>query len=302
MGDGTGGYEQRYVEGAGVQLSYTDWGPADGRAVILLHGLQTQSHTWDPIAQELAMDRRVLSLDFRGHGDSDWSREGYYLRHFASDVRALVDGLQLSSYDLVGHSLGSRVAAIFAGQRPNGLGRVVMCDAGPEFPKAASAFAKDALGGTAPVRGFRDETAALAYFREAHPEWRQDFVELHARHQLRRNWAGKLVFKADPDLFWLLGSAGAADDGSVWNALDEIDVPVLVLRGSRSPFLDGDLVDQMLARLADGQADVLDTGHYIPREAPDEFLTVVRRFLDQPQEATQQSSAAGRRPGTGSPA
>ena len=42
--------------------------------VVMLHGLNVQCHTWDPIARELAADYHVICMDMRGHGDSDWAR------------------------------------------------------------------------------------------------------------------------------------------------------------------------------------------------------------------------------------
>lgn len=268
-------------EHAGLRLHYTHWNPDGERVAVLLHGLNVQAHTWDPVAAALADDGyRVLCPDLRGHGRSDWSRDGYYAHDFAADLAALADQLRLDGFDLVGHSLGCRVGLVYAAQHPGRVHRLVLSDAGPEFPPEAIEFANrvvSSAGGT--VRGFDDEAQARAYYDEQHPEWQPIFRELHVRHQLRRNWAGKLVFRADPDLFWLLGSAGREDDRRIWEAVDGLAVPTLILWGERSPFFSEDIARRMLARMRDARLVRTPTGHYIPREAPEAFLRELRAFL-----------------------
>jgi pimeloyl-ACP methyl ester carboxylesterase len=275
-----GRYTDRFVQVNGLRLHYTDWNPAGTRHVILLHGLNVQAHTWDPVADDLARDHHVIALDLRGHGESDWSRDGYYLRDFAADVIALADHLGLDRFDLIGHSLGCRIGLVAAGEHPERVRSLVLSDAGPEFPQAAIDFANNVVssaGGA--VRGFTTEAEARAYYEGMHPEWVPVFRDLHVKHQLRPNWAGKLVFRADPDLFWLLGSAGREDDALCWEMTDRLTMPTLILWGERSPFFSEEIAGRMLERMADGRLERTDTGHYIPREAPEEFLRLVRGFL-----------------------
>lgn len=277
-----GRYTDRYVQIGGLRLHYTDWNPHGPRTVMLLHGLNVQAHTWDPVADDLARDHHVIALDLRGHGESDWTRDGYYLRDFAADVVGLADHLGLGSFDLIGHSLGCRIGLVVAGEHPDRVRSLVLSDAGPEFPPEAIEFANNVVssaGGA--VRGFVDEAEGMAYYEGMHPEWEQIFRDLHVRHQLRRNWAGKLVFRADPDLFWLLGSAGREDDGLCWEMTARLTMPTLILWGRRSPFFSEEIANRMLEKMADGRLERTDTGHYIPREAPAEFLRIVRGFLSQ---------------------
>jgi len=275
-------YTDEYVDLDGLRLHYTDWNPGADRHVLLLHGLNVQCHTWDPVAAELARDRHVIALDLRGHGLSDWTRDGYFVTDFAADVQGLADAIGLETFDIVGHSLGCRVGIVYAGEHPERVRKLVLSDAGPEFPQAALEFANKVVSSAGgETRGFGTEEEALAYYRGNHPEWQPVFWDLHVRHQLRRNWAGKLIFRADPDLFWLLGSAGRRDDPIVWEGVDKLTMPTLILWGERSPFFDDDIAGRMLERMADGRLVRTSTGHYIPREAPDEFLAIVRDFLDE---------------------
>lgn len=278
----TGRYSDGFVEVASdLRLHYTDWNPQGGRPVLLVHGANVQLHTWDPVADRLAQSRRVVCLDLRGHGDSDWTRDGYRAESFVSDIAAFTSRLEMVPFDYVGHSLGARVGLAYAGAHPRTVRRLVLSDTGPEVPREGAKFAQNVVGSAGEVRGFRSREEALAHFQKLHPEWQPVFHRLHARHQLRENWAGKLVFKADPDLFWMTGSAGLREIPWIWEMTARITAPTLVLWGRRSGFFDDDLIGRMRAVIPDMEVARTDTGHYIPREAPEEFTLLVLDFLDR---------------------
>jgi pimeloyl-ACP methyl ester carboxylesterase len=273
-------YRDRFVDADGLRLHYTDWNPDAERAMMLVHGLQVQAHTWDPIAEDLARDAHIVCPDLRGHGLSGWPEEGYPLDGFVADLRRVADDAGLRTFDLVGHSLGARIAIAFAAAHPDAVDRLILSDTGPELPPKASAFTKTIVGAVGgDVRGFSNQEQAYEYYRERHPEWQQRFIDLHVEHQLRRNWAGKLVFRSDPDLFWLLGSAGRRDDARLWDALSRCTMPTLIMWGQRSDFFTEDIARRMLDRLPDATLLRTDTGHYIPRERPDVFIEQLRRFV-----------------------
>jgi pimeloyl-ACP methyl ester carboxylesterase len=273
-------YVDEYVQAGDLRLHYTDFNPSGERTTVLVHGLQVQAHTWDPLAEELMTDRRVVCPDLRGHGLSGWPPEGYLLDGFVDDLDAVIEATGAGSVELVGHSLGARIAIAYAARRPPIVEKLILSDAGPELPPAANAFTQKivgAIGGD--VRGFADEEQAYSFYRERHPEWKERFIDLHVCHQLRRNWAGKLIFRADPDLFWILGSAGRRDDARLWAALEACTMPTLIMWGRRSDFFTEDIAERMLELLPQGSLVRMDSGHYIPREIPEAFLAQVRDFL-----------------------
>jgi pimeloyl-ACP methyl ester carboxylesterase len=275
-----GRYADGYVDSGGVRLHYTEWNPEGSQTVVLVHGLNVQTHTWDPIAEALSDRYRVICPDLRGHGDSAWAPD-YWLPSFVSDLAALTSQLGLSPFSLVGHSLGARIVLAFAGEHTDQVDKVALSDTGPQMSASGSKFTQSVLATSASVKGFRDENEAAALFREQNPEWREVYIRLHARHQLRRNWADKLVFKADPELFWLTGSAGKRDDSLVWERTAQITVPTLVLRGELSPFIDDELAERMLDALKSGSiVTIPNCGHYIPRENPEALMAAIVPFLE----------------------
>jgi pimeloyl-ACP methyl ester carboxylesterase len=265
-----------------LQIHYLDWNSGGQRPVILIHGINVQAHTWEPIAEALARHRRVIAVDLRGHGDSEWARQGYALSSFVADLLALADHLGLATFDLVGHSLGARVALAAAGEFPDRVTRLVLSDTGPEVARGGAEFSRDIVASTSNVRGFKTRDEVLEHYRRLHPDWQPVFLELHATHQVRANWAGRLVFKSDPELFWLTGSAGARENPYLWEICERIKAPVLIMWGTRSPFLDQRIADRMLHAMPSAELVRIDAGHYIPREVPTVFISVLSQFLDRP--------------------
>jgi pimeloyl-ACP methyl ester carboxylesterase len=115
-----------------VTLAYDVRG--DGPPMVLLHGLGERAADWDPVRAALAADHTTYAVDLRGHGDSDWPGE-YSHDLIEADVVALLDLLGLASVVLVGHSMGGSVAFRIAARRPDLVGRLVIEDVIPPFPR-----------------------------------------------------------------------------------------------------------------------------------------------------------------------
>ena len=96
---------------------------------MILHGLFGFSDNWQTHAKKLAEYYRVILVDLRNHGHSDWDNEFSY-EIMADDVKELVDDLQLSELILVGHSMGGKVAINFAQKHEELLEKLVIVDMG----------------------------------------------------------------------------------------------------------------------------------------------------------------------------
>ncbi len=273
-------YQDEWLVLDGLRFHYTEWGAATAPPVLMLHGLNVQCHTWDPFARELAARYHVICMDMRGHGDSDWARSGYRVRSMARDVHGLIDALGLGPVRLVGHSAGVRVAIAVAGERPETVSRLALSDAGPANSPSGAVAMRDFIQATTNLRGFRNEQEGREFYRSFHPEWAEEFIDLHVRYQLRRNWAGKLVPKADPDVQWITGSVSLPDVNYLWKMSGLLVMPTLLMVGRTSNVLD-EAVVKMLATMPNATARWFDAGHYFLRERPEEFLAVLGTFLGE---------------------
>ncbi|MBJ2345822.1 MULTISPECIES: alpha/beta fold hydrolase [Pseudomonas] len=91
----------------GVQLYYKDWGPKDGPVVTFSHGWPLNSDSWESQMLFLAdQGYRVIAHDRRGHGRSSQPWEGNDMDHYADDLAAVINALDLNDVTLVGFSTG----------------------------------------------------------------------------------------------------------------------------------------------------------------------------------------------------
>jgi pimeloyl-ACP methyl ester carboxylesterase len=101
----------------GPSLSYREWGRPDAAVVLLLHGLTSSSLSWRNVAPVLGNRFRVIALDARGHGDSEWTHD-YSFELMRDDVARFMERLGILAAIVVGHSMGAITAYQLAASRP----------------------------------------------------------------------------------------------------------------------------------------------------------------------------------------
>jgi pimeloyl-ACP methyl ester carboxylesterase len=126
-----GGAPSQFVElGNGVTTHVRDEGPREAPAIVLLHGSNSDLHTWQPWVDRLKRDWRVIRLDQRGHGLTGPAADGDYRREaFAGDIDRLADKLGLGRFVIAGNSMGGGIALEYALAHPDRLAGLVLVDA-----------------------------------------------------------------------------------------------------------------------------------------------------------------------------
>lgn len=119
-------------------LHFTDDGPRDAPAVLLLGSLGSDLSMWDPQLPDLSARFRVLRADLRGHGRSPVQDGPYTLDDLVDDVLALLDRLSLARVHLVGLSLGGMVAMRLAARHPGRVGRLAVLCASAVYTPAST--------------------------------------------------------------------------------------------------------------------------------------------------------------------
>jgi pimeloyl-ACP methyl ester carboxylesterase len=116
-----------YVEAAGMRLHVRDSGRKDAPAVLLMHGFGASLHTWEPWAQMLAADFRVIRFDLPGAGLTGVDPTSDYTDARSLEVvLALMDKLGVARASVVGNSIGGRIAWKLAAQHPGRVDKLVL--------------------------------------------------------------------------------------------------------------------------------------------------------------------------------
>jgi esterase len=260
----------RVLGADGNRIHVLEWS-REGVPLLLLHGYGNEAHIWDDFAPAVAPYYRTLAMDHRGHGDSDWDPEGRYEHDsMVRDVESVTAALGIERLVIVGHSLGGRIAALFADD-PRGVTRIQLDVESDRQPTFASV-----------------EAYARALTR-AYPAGRPEALLRMARHGLRVREDGRFELKIDPRLRGVGRSEspeaaearGRAMSEALWKALARIACPTLVVRGAASDVLSPDTADRMVEEtLADGRLAVVpQAGHSVMTDNPDGFRDAVTAFV-----------------------
>lgn len=127
-----GGAPSQFVEiGGGTTVHLRDEGPREALPIILLHGSNADLHTWQPWAEALREDYRVIRFDQVGHGLTGADpREDYSVANYVEDIDEVADALGLERFVLGGNSMGGGHTLAYALEHPDRLIGMVLVDAG----------------------------------------------------------------------------------------------------------------------------------------------------------------------------
>jgi esterase len=259
----------------GLSFHYVDWG-GSGTPLLMLHGLSGHARTWDHTAAALSDRYRVLALDQRGHGDSDWAPR-YGFGPMSDDVLAFLDALQLGEVTLMGLSMGGLVSFVFAAAHPDRVCRLLVLDIGPEVAPAGARNIAAVLAAR-DVFGSEDEAFALA--RAANPRPADEMLRHRVRHALRPLPDGTLTFKFDKALRGRPGALWDLTPDQLWAAWRSVRCPVLLVRGQESDILAAETAQRMLAENPQAElVSVPDSGHTIALDNPQGLLDAIEPWL-----------------------
>lgn len=262
------------VPGPAGTLVCWEW-PGGEPPALLLHGIGNYGRVWDFVAAEVAGRLRLVAPDARGHGDSVAPETGYRPEDFVADAIAILDATGLARPLVVGHSMGGAHAMALAATHPDRLRGLVLVDVGPEIGHEGGDRARRLSLGRPDA--FLDEAAALAYLRETSPGYSDAVYANRIANGFRRTATGGLEWRSRKDaLLQILG--GPARSADAWRALETFAMPVLVVRGTRSPSLSAETYRRMLSVIPRASGLELDAGHNVQLDRPAELAEAIVRF------------------------
>lgn len=251
-----------WVPGPAGNLYVRDGGKSEHIPIVFVHSLAGNGGQWALQLDHLRRRRRAVSLDLRGHGESDPAEDGdYSIAGFAADIEAVADQLGLRRFILGGHSLGSVVAIEYASRHPERVAGLLLVDPNGDLTRMSKDQKESFVG---PLR--EDPIAELtSYYRQ-------------------------LIVGGDADAArWVLEDLRLTHEDAVVAALESsLEYPVLESLGkypgpklavvsdmNNLPYSLHRLLPELTARLMTG------TGHWLMMDRPELFNRIVDEFLEE---------------------
>lgn len=281
---GSGAPREAWVKSGVLNLRLVEWGPPQAPAIVMLHGLRSYAYTWEPVASPLLPDWRVIALDQRGRGRSDWDPDGdYRTEAYVQDLEALVDALSLQRFVLLGHSMGGANALVYASRHPERLAALIIEDMGPGASAGSigSDRIRQELQKTPP--SFANWHEAAEFWRSVRPNISVAALQSRVTHSLKLDDSDRLVWCHDAvGIAKARLSATPDEHVDLWPPVDALAIPTLLIRGADSDFLSRKTAEEMTRRNPRIRlAQVPSASHYVHDDNLSDFNKVLRRFLTE---------------------
>jgi len=286
--------ESLFLAIRGLRYHVRRWPPPSGRSgaprMFLLHGWMDVSASFQFVVDALRGDWDVYAPDWRGYGLTEWGRsDSYWFPDYLADLDRLLEEIESeNAVNLVGHSLGGNVAALYAGIRPWRVARLVnlegfgMAPTRPEQAPKRYARWLNELHEPPTLRPYEDFDALAERLRQGNPRLTREKAGFLARHWGREE-GETVVLRSDPahkivnPLLYRIEEVQAC-----WR---EVSAPVLWVDAAESDTLKR--IGLSAAQHAERRnsfrnlkhVTVKDAGHMLHHDQPEELARLIEEFL-----------------------
>ena len=234
------------------RLAYAEWGsPSASQTIVCVHGVSRNGRDFDALALQLAEDgARVIAPDLPGRGRSEWlaSAAHYTDCAYTRAIATLIARLDVEQVDWVGTSLGGHIGMLMAAEPHSPVRRLVLNDFGARISARALQRIGAYLRKEWRFGGLRE---AEAHLREIHAPF-GPLTDAQWRHLAEHSVVaegddGTLGFRHDPAIAARF-TVPIMFDIVLWTLWEQVECPVLILRGASSDLLSAATVAEMKAR------------------------------------------------------
>jgi len=197
--------KSEFIDVRGLRYHIRTWGNPSAPKLFLLHGWMDVSASFQFVVDELRHDWHVLAPDWRGFGLSEWTHEGYWFPDYIADLDAVLEHYQPEApAHIVGHSMGGNIANLYAGIRPDRVGKLVLAE-GFGLPqtrpeKAPERYAKwlDELREKPALKPYATFADVAARLKQNNPRLTDERANFLAPHWAGKDADGSIRLQADP--------------------------------------------------------------------------------------------------------
>jgi pimeloyl-ACP methyl ester carboxylesterase len=255
-----------YFEVGGTRMYYETHGEA-GAPLVLLHGWGGNVQSMAPLTRDFEATRRVLAVDFPGHGRSPEPPEPWEVTEYMDMTRALLEATGYQGADVIAHSFGGRVSILLAAKHPALVKRLLLTGCAGIPPRPTNQVSARTRAYKA-LRGMADNAFTRGVFGGKVDDWRESLVQKF----------GSADYKALAPSMRATFNRILKQDLTPY--LKDIKAPTLLAWGendTETPIWMGELMareipDAALIRFADA-------GHFAYLEKYPRFLLIAREFL-----------------------
>jgi len=266
----------RYLRVGDRRFHYLEWGK-EGRAgpLLLLHGIGDEAHVWDCFARRASRHRRVIALDQRGHGGSDWATPPAYRgEDYVADLDAVIRTLALPRIIIMGHSMGALHATRYASLEPEKVTALIHADIEPCPPEWNKKYLTNLYERLpcdyASVEDYVKEMRRNSPYADAETLFRI------ASFALKAGGDGRLRVRYDREVL------AHFDRYDLRDCLGEIRCPALIVRGAESRVMSVAAARQMSAAIPRGRfVEIPAAAHPVFTDNPEGFTRAVLTFLEE---------------------
>lgn len=272
----------QYFEGSnGCRLAVTTGGLLGQPPVVLLHGAGQTRHAWRTTAEKLVKAGfQIMAPDIRGHGDSDWAKDGdYRLDTLCADLQCLIEGLPRPP-TLIGASLGGHISLALVGLlNDEQLDSLVLVDiantVNPDGITKITGFMGSNKDGFATLEEAATSIAKYLPHRPKPPS-----VKGLERNLRQRN--GRYFWHWDPKLFETLDAFPDISQQRYDAAAAKTKLPTLLVRGAESELIRDDDIEHIRKLMPHAEfIDIKNAHHMVAGDQNDIFGKAVVAFLQQ---------------------
>lgn len=282
-----------FVDVRGLRYHCRIWGDAGAPKLFMLHGWMDVSASFQFLVDALQDAWQVIAPDWRGYGQSAWGpADCYWFPDYMGDLDQLLAQFQPEApVTLIGHSMGGNIASMYAGVRPERVGRLVNLEgfgmSRSEAAKAPARYAKwlSQLGDKPGFRDYADFAELASRMRTGNPRLSEARALFLAQHWGRQNAAGRVELRSDPAHKLINPVAYQLEEAmACWR---NVAAPVLWIDGADSRTMERMRINagEHEARMACFRSlkahTIADAGHMLHHDQPEQLAQLIENFLHQ---------------------
>ncbi len=262
----------------GIEVHYEVHNARQEQTIVFLHGFTGSTRTWDEVIEQLPTTHRLITIDLVGHGQTGAPKllRYYSMQEQVEILEAFFEWKQIEQFDLIGYSMGGRVALSYAMNYPQRIHTLILENASPGLKTIEEREQRiqldHLLADRIEQRGIVD---FVDYWQDIPLFQTQKLLSEEKQHAIRQ----ERLNQQEIGLANSLRGMGTGQQNSYWPELSKFEKNVVLLNGELdSKFIT--ISEQMKGIFPNAQQIVVPkVGHAIHVENPQSFATIVKEQL-----------------------